>query len=266
MPASMSTALRQVLGVTPAHRFRAAAPCVVRVAGGAVLAVHGLDKLIDGPTGFAAYLGVLGVPAPTVMSWAVALGETVGGVLLVVGLLSRLVSALLSLHLIAAIVLANSDTGFMTPQQGPAAGSGAEFPLMLIAGFVVVLLAGPGPLALDHVTGLERRPAGTATASPAPTVSSTSAADALAAEVPRSSAPPSAVRASLISGLIGGVLGAVMSALVNYGAVGMPASAGANAGNHAVSGLVSGFLAGFLGLLAYRRKHGGPAGTVSPQA
>ncbi|MER7723508.1 DoxX family protein [Streptomyces sp. NPDC096323] len=254
MPASMSTVLRHVLGVTPAHRFRAAAPCVVRVAGGAVLAVHGLDKLIDGPTGFAAYLGVLGVPAPTVTGWAVALGETVGGALLVVGLLSRLVSALLSLHLIAAIVLANSNTGFMTPQQGPATGAGAEFPLMLIAGFVVVLLAGPGPLALDHVTGLERRPVESATASPAPRP----------AEAARSSAPPSAVRASLISGIIGGALGAVMSALVNYGAVGMPASAGANAGNHAISGLVSGFLAGFLGLLAYRRKHGGPADAVSP--
>ncbi|MER6120454.1 DoxX family protein [Streptomyces sp. NPDC001743] len=264
MPASMSTALAHVLGVTPAHRFRAAAPCVVRVAGGAVLAVHGLDKLIDGPAGFAAHLGVLGVPAPTVTAWAVALGESVGGVLLVVGLLSRLVAALLSLHLIAAIVLANSDTGFMTPQQGPATGSGAEFPLMLIAGFVVVLLAGPGPLALDRVTGLERGPAEAATASPAPAATATSAANALATEKPRASAPPSPVRASLTSGLIGGVLGAVMSALVNYGAVGMPASAGANAGNHAVSGLISGFLAGFLGLLTYRRKHAGPADTVSP--
>jgi uncharacterized membrane protein YphA (DoxX/SURF4 family) len=236
------------------------------MAGGAVMAVHGLDKLGDGPTGFAAYLAFLGVPAPTVMGWAVTLGETVGGLLLVVGLLSRLMSVLLSLHLIAAIALVNSGTGFMTPQQGPAAGAGAEFPLMLIAGFAVVLLAGPGPMALDHVTGLERRSAHAATAS---TASSTSAPDALPSDAvtpdrPRASALPSAVRASLISGVIGGVLGAVMSALVNYGVVGMPASAVVNAGNHAVSGLVSGFLAGFLGLLAYRRKHGGRADSVSP--
>lgn len=260
MPALRTTALHHVLGITPLHRFRAAAPCVVRVAGGAVMAVHGLDKLVDGPAGFAAYLTVLGVPAPTVMGWAVALGEAVGGLLLVVGLLSRLVSLLLSLHLVVAIALVNSDTGFMTPQQGPAAGAGAEFPLLLIAGFVVVLLAGPGPLALDHLTGLERRSVDASTASAPDAVLPDG--DAIS-DIPRASAQPSAVRASLFSGVIGGVLGAVMSALVNYGVVGMPSSAGVNAGNHAVSGLVSGFLAGFLGLLAYRRKHGGRVESVS---
>lgn len=245
MPDSRSDTLRRVIGVAPAHRFRSAAPSVVRVVAGAVMAVHGIDKLVDGPAGFGAFLGSMEVPAPTATGWAVAVGETLGGLLLVLGLLSRLTALLLTVHLCVAIALVNADTGFMTPQQGPAAGAGAEFPLMMTAAFLVVLLAGPGPLALDRSLGIEGPPTARRTpAAPRPSVTRPSATR------------PSAVRASVISGAIGGVVGALMSALVNYLLVGVPSSAAANAANHAVSGLISGFLAGFLGLLTHQRKHG----------
>ncbi|GAA4997790.1 DoxX family protein [Streptomyces hyderabadensis] len=248
MPAYRSDSLRRGIGVAPAHRFQSAAPAVARLTAGAVVMVHGIDKLADGPAGFGAYLSGMSVPAPTVTAWAVALGETAGGAFLVMGLLSRLTALLLSVHLCLAMALVNADTGFMTPQQGTASGSGAEFPLVMVAALLVVLLAGPGPLALDRVLGVEaaapgrRRPG---------------------------SGRPSAVRASVISGAIGGVIGAVMSALVNYLAVGLPSSAGANAANHAVSGLISGFLAGFLGLLTHQRRHGPgarPAAGRTPSA
>ncbi|MFJ8546423.1 DoxX family protein [Streptomyces sp. NPDC093586] len=276
MPAPRSTALRDVLGIAPAHRFPAVAPCVVRVTAGAVVAVHGLDKLVDGPAAFGVHLASLGVPAPDAVGWAVALGETAGGLLLTVGLLSRLVSVLLSLHLFGAIALVNADTGFMTPQQGQATGAGAEFPVLLVAGLAVVVLAGPGPFALDRVVGLERGAAGlsspaAAFSPPAPaTFSSLSvmagaAPSAATPDTPRVPVRP-AVRATLTSGAIGGVIGAVMSALANHLVVGMPASAGANAANHAVSGLISGFLAGFLGLLTYRCKHDRHTGPGTPQA
>ncbi|MEU6105404.1 DoxX family protein [Streptomyces flaveolus] len=234
MPDSRSDTLRRAIGVAPAHRFPSAAPSVVRVAAGAVMAVHGIDKLVDGPAGFGAFLGSMSVPAPTPMGWAVAAGETLGGLLLVLGLLSRLTALLLTVHLCVAVALVNADTGFMTPQEGAASGAGAEFPMMMVAAFLVVLLAGPGPLALDRSLGIENPP--TARRAPAAT-------------------RPSALRASVTSGVIGGVIGAVMSALANYLVVGLPSSAGANAANHAVSGLISGFLAGFLGLLTHQRKH-----------
>jgi uncharacterized membrane protein YphA (DoxX/SURF4 family) len=200
--------------------------------------VHGIDKLVGGPAGFGAFLGGTSVPAPIVTAWAVTIGEMAGGVFLVLGLLSRLTALLLTVHLCLAMALADADTGFMTPQQGAANGSGTEFPLMTMAAFLVVLLAGPGPIALDRALGLEaaapgrRRPA---------------------------SDRPSAVRASVTSGVIGGAFGAVMSTLVNYLAVGVPSNAVVNAANHAVSGLISGFLAGFLGLLTHQRRHGSGA-------
>ncbi|GHE93115.1 DoxX family protein [Streptomyces fumanus] len=235
MPAYRSDSLRRAVGVAPAHRFPSVAPAVARLAAGAVMTVHGLDKLVDGPAGFGAFLGGMGVPVPAVTAWAVAVGETAGGVFLVLGLLSRLTALLLTAHLCLAMALVDADTGFMTPQEGAASGAGIEFPLMMAAAFLVVLLAGPGPLALDGVLGVE---------APVP------------GRPGRASGRPSAMRASVVGGAIGGVMGAVMSALVNYLAVGVPSSAGANAANHAVSGLISGFLAGFLGLLAHQRRHG----------
>ncbi|WDM16147.1 DoxX family protein [Streptomyces lavenduligriseus] len=180
------------------------------------------------------------MPAPTVTARAVTVGESAGGVFLVLGLLSRLTALSLTVHMCLAMVLVNAGTGFTTPRQGVASGAGTELPPMKVAALLVVLPAGPGPLALDRVLGVE-------------------------AVAPGRHRPacgrPSAVRASVVSGAIGGVIGAVMSALVSYSAVGVPSSAGANAADHAVSGLVSGFLTGFLGLLAHQRRHG-PWGTA----
>ncbi|MFV2116945.1 DoxX family protein [Streptomyces sp. Act-28] len=235
MPVYRSDSLRRAVGVAPVHRFQPVAPTVARLIAGAVTMVHGLDKLVDGPAGFGAFLSGVSVPAPTVTAWVVTVGETVGGVFLVLGLLSRLTALSLTVHSCLVMALVHADTGFMTPEQGTASGAGTEFPLMTVAAFLVVLLAGPGPLALDGVLGVEAVPPGRR--GPA-------------------SGRPSAVRASVVSGAIGGVIGAVMSALANYLVVGAPSSAGVNAVNHAVSGLISGFLAGFLGLLTHQRRHG----------
>lgn len=240
MAPSRTTALRRALGIAPLHGLRSAGPCVTRVACGAVMAVHGVDKLVHGPDGFGAFLASLDVPAPSAVGWAVALGESIGGLFLAVGLLSRLTALLLSVHLCVALALVNTDTGFITPQQGAASGAGAEFPLVLIAGFLAVALSGPGPVALDRVIGIE----GVPTARPSGT----------GRRVVSTGPGPSAVRVSLVSGVIGGVIGAVMSAVANYLVVGMPSNPAANAANHAVSGLISGFLAGFLGLWTHLRK------------
>ena len=44
------------------------------------------------------------------------------------------------------------NVGFLSPPQG---GAGAELDLALIAGFLVILLAGPGRLSVDHALGYE---------------------------------------------------------------------------------------------------------------
>jgi putative oxidoreductase len=60
---------------------------------------------------------------------------------------------LLTIDLVVAILLVKVNVGLIAPQGG---GAGTELDLALIAGFLVVLLSGPGKPSLDYLLGLER--------------------------------------------------------------------------------------------------------------
>jgi putative oxidoreductase len=85
------------------------------------------------------------------MAYVVTFVEVFGGILLIVGLLSRLAALLLTIDLVVAILLVKVNVGFLSGSSG----TGAELDLALIAGLLVILLAGPGKLSLDHMLGLE---------------------------------------------------------------------------------------------------------------
>ena len=114
---------------------------------------HGLQKLQGGPANFGGLLSQLGVPAPELMAYVVTFVELVGGALLIVGLLSRLSALLLTIDLAVAILLVKVNIGFLSPPQSQLPG--AELDLALIAGFLVVLLTGPGRLSVDQALGYE---------------------------------------------------------------------------------------------------------------
>ena len=142
----------RILALSPMDRLAEFAPLVVRAIVGVIMAAHGLQKFLGGPANFGGVLGQLGVPAPTLMAFVVTFVELGGGILLVVGLLSRLAALLLTFNLAVAILLVKIGIGFLSPQSG---GVGAEFDLALIAGFLAVLFAGPGRISLDHALGIE---------------------------------------------------------------------------------------------------------------
>ena len=87
------------------------------------------------------------------MAYVVMFVELVGGALLIVGLLSRLSALLLTIDLVVAILLVKLNVGLIAPQ---GSGGGAELDLALIAGFLVILLAGPGRFSLDYALGIDR--------------------------------------------------------------------------------------------------------------
>jgi putative oxidoreductase len=87
------------------------------------------------------------------MGYVVTFVELIGGILLIVGLFSRVAALLLTINLGVAILLVKVNIGLLSPPDG--SGVGAELDLALIAGFLVILLAGPGRLSVDQALGYE---------------------------------------------------------------------------------------------------------------
>jgi putative oxidoreductase len=152
------------LGLSPLRQLAPAAPLIARLLVGVVMTAHGWQKLTDmTPAGFGeGMLDGLGVPAPVLFGWIVTLIELGGGLLLIVGGLTRIAALLNAGVLIGALLLVKLDIGLLSPM--PAEMPGAELELGLLAGLLVVALLGPGKPSLDHALGIER---GTPTSSDA---------------------------------------------------------------------------------------------------
>jgi putative oxidoreductase len=129
-------------------------PVIVRVIVGFMMFAHGLDKLsggVAGIAGFGEFLSSAGLPAGLLLAWFVTLLELVGGAMLILGLLSRVIAGLMTVELLVAIALVTGANGLISGDQGV----GFERDLAYIAGFIVVLLLGPGWPSVDHAFGLE---------------------------------------------------------------------------------------------------------------
>ena len=103
---------------------------------GVIFILHGISKFNPG---FAENLPNMGLPAE--MQIPIALAELVPGILLIIGILSRLSAALISVIMLGAIFMikgASSITG----------KGGVEFDLILLAASIVIMIAGPGRISL----------------------------------------------------------------------------------------------------------------------
>ena len=112
----------------------------MRAAIGVIFIVHGAGKFNEGFVGF--LTGGLGLPAE--MQIPIALAEMVPGILLLIGIFTRMSASLLSIVMIGAI--------FYVKQAGSLTGEGGfEFALILLASCLVVIVAGPGRVSVSHV-------------------------------------------------------------------------------------------------------------------
>lgn len=131
------------------HRGRALAPTVMRLALGIAFVVAGAGKLLGvGPKagsvgGFAGFLASLGVPAPGLMAWVVALVELGGGILLLLGLFVRIAALGLAIDMLVATVIVHVPNGYLV------SNGGYELTLTLMLLSVAVVLSGPGMLSLE---------------------------------------------------------------------------------------------------------------------
>lgn len=123
---------------------------ILRLVVGIVFLVHGAQKLfVFGFGGVAGFMGQLGIPAPALAAVVVTLVEFLGGLALVLGLLTRWAAALLAIDMAVAVVVVHLPAGFFLP-------NGYEFALTLLGASVALALAGAGEASLDGILAKQR--------------------------------------------------------------------------------------------------------------
>jgi putative oxidoreductase len=123
---------------------------VLRLVVGMTFLVHGIDKLGD-ISGTEQLFSSLDIPAPGVMAPFVAVTETVGGVLLMVGLATPLAGLALAGDMLVALLTQHVGHGFFVE------GGGVELVLLLGGACLAIALMGAGRFSVDAALGVTRR-------------------------------------------------------------------------------------------------------------
>jgi putative oxidoreductase len=111
--------------------------------------LHSLEKVTS-------FFESLGLPAPALTAHFIATLEFVGGILLILGLASRLIAGLLTINMIVAFVTADREalmSVFSNPDKFYAAA-----PYTFLFASMVILIFGPGLFSVDAVIARRFRP------------------------------------------------------------------------------------------------------------
>ena len=116
---------------------------LLRLVVGVIFLMHGGQKLFMGFHNVAGYLGSVGIPIPTLAAIVLTLVEFMGGIALILGLLTRYVAALLAIDMLVALITVHMKHGFFVSE------GGVEFPLLLFIANINLVLAGAGALSIE---------------------------------------------------------------------------------------------------------------------
>jgi len=130
--------MKGVLGVHPDWGITA-----VRAMTGLLFAVHGYQKFARGLGDVSVYFAKISIPFPGVMVPFIATLELVGGILLIIGLLTRVVSALFAIEMLVTTVWVKLALG--------AGWNASDLDRMLLVAAILMVLAGPGAAAADNL-------------------------------------------------------------------------------------------------------------------
>lgn len=141
---------------------------LLRLTGLGLALVHGLPKvtgLATGTSEMASAVANLGFPMPTVFAWAAALAEFLGGLLVAVGLFTRVGAALAAFTMFVAAFLRHHAFGHLlvslklryVSEETLKGWGNPELALLYLAVMLAVLIMGPGRIAFDSVVGKRGR-------------------------------------------------------------------------------------------------------------
>jgi putative oxidoreductase len=123
-------------------RLQPLALLVMRLALGAIIVVHGSHKVFGGLHHHAEFVVSLGLPGWT--AYLSAFTEFFGGLLVLLGLFTRVAALAICIDVSVAIAKVNFHNGLM-------GNGGSEFPLALAALAFALIFFGGGPIAFDHI-------------------------------------------------------------------------------------------------------------------
>jgi putative oxidoreductase len=133
------------------------APIPLRLIVGFGFMQHGYAKLVKGPETFAGILHALGVPAPHFVAWTTILTELLGGLAILLGAFVTLASLPMAVLLLVAVFTVHLPYGFSSIKLMAVTADGAQFGkpgyecnLLYLACLATLVMAGPGPLAIDN--------------------------------------------------------------------------------------------------------------------
>ncbi|MGB3112659.1 MAG: DoxX family protein [Candidatus Omnitrophota bacterium] len=128
-------------------RFDDVAIFILRVTVGAILLAHGLQKLLGafggpGIQGTATMLSGMGFAPAEIWAWVLALGESLGGLFLILGILPKLSALAIAVVMIVAIVRVHGPKGFFMMK------GGFEYPLLILSVCITIMITGAGKYSL----------------------------------------------------------------------------------------------------------------------
>jgi putative oxidoreductase len=123
-------------------RLQPLALLVMRLTLGAVMTVHGFHKVFGGLHHHAEFVASLGLPAWT--AYLSSFAEFVGGLLVLLGLFTRVAALAICIDLSVAIAKVHIHNGLT-------GNNGYEFPLALATLAFALIFFGGGPIAFDHI-------------------------------------------------------------------------------------------------------------------
>ncbi|MDH3696700.1 MAG: DoxX family protein [Nitrosopumilus sp.] len=112
----------------------------IRASIGAIFIIHSLKKF---DPSWQEWLMSIGMPPE--MQLPIALAEFIGGILLIIGALTRVTSSVFAIILLGAIFHIRWENGFFVSQ------GGWEWDLVMLAAVLSIIVAGPGRISISHL-------------------------------------------------------------------------------------------------------------------
>ncbi|HZR57935.1 MAG TPA: DoxX family protein [Terriglobales bacterium] len=117
---------------------------VLRLVLGVIMIGHGYSKVFGGLHHHVQFVSSLGLPGW--LAYLSAAAEFFGGILVIVGLLTRFAALAIAINLSVAIVKVHWHNGLL-------GNGGYQFPLALVAIAFALIFFGAGPIALEALRG-----------------------------------------------------------------------------------------------------------------